>query len=155
MHLVHFGIYGTCMALAVLSAVFPLVNAEVVLLGYVLAARSDWREALLFAAIMAVGQMVGKAGMYWFGRGAARVPSERTRRSLARWEARLARSKHSVLLFVLLSASTGFPPFYVLSVLVGTLRVNFWAFLVIGLVGRLVRFGLIALFPAGLRGLTS
>ncbi|HOC18588.1 MAG TPA: VTT domain-containing protein [Vicinamibacterales bacterium] len=150
MHLLHFGIYGTCFALAVLSSIFPLVNAEVVLLGYVVAAKSDWREALLFAAIMAVGQMVGKAGMYWFGRGAARVPSERTRRSIERWEARLRRSPRSVMLFVLLSASTGFPPFYVLSILVGTLRINFWAFLGVGLVGRLLRFGLIAMFPSGI-----
>jgi len=154
MHLLDLGIYGTCLALAVASGVFPFVNAEVLLLGYVLAARSDWREALLFAAIMAVGQMLGKAGMYWFGRGAARVPSERTRRSLARWEARLARSPRSVLLFVLLSASTGVPPFYVLTILVGTLRVDFWKFFVVGLAGRLARFCLIALFPAGVRGIT-
>jgi membrane protein YqaA with SNARE-associated domain len=150
MHLVHFGIYGTCLALAVLSAVFPFINAEVVLLGYVLAAKSDWREALLFAAIVAVGQMAGKAIMYWLGRSAARVPSERTRRSLERWEGRLRRSPRSVFLFVFLSASTGFPPFYVLSVLVGTLRINFKAFFVIGLLGRLLRFSLIAMFPAGL-----
>ena len=150
MHLVDFGIYGTCLTLAVLSAIFPFVNAEVVLLGYVLAAKSDWREALLFAAIMAVGQMAGKALMYWLGRSAARVPSERTRRSLERWEARLARSPRSVLLFVLMSASTGFPPFYIISILVGTLRVNFLLFFVVGLAGRLLRFAVIALFPAGL-----
>ncbi len=145
-----FGIFGTCLTLAFLSAVFPFINAEVVLLGYVVAARSDWREALLFAAIVAVGQMVGKATMYWLGRGAARVPSERTRRSLAKWEARLRRSPRSVFSFVFLSASTGFPPFYVISVLVGTLRITFWKFFVVGLAGRLLRFGLIAMFPAGI-----
>ncbi len=150
MHLLDFGIYGTCLVLAVVSAIFPFVNAEVVLLGYVVAAKAGWREALVFAAIMAVGQMVGKAGMYWFGRGAAHVPSERTRRSIERWEVRLRRSPRTVMLFVLLSASTGFPPFYVLSILVGTLRINFWAFFGVGLVGRLARFGLIAMFPSGI-----
>jgi membrane protein YqaA with SNARE-associated domain len=154
MDLALFGVYGTCFALAVLSAVFPFINAEVVLLGYVVAARSDWRQALLFAAIVAVGQMVGKATMYWAGRGVGRVPSERTRQSLARWEARIAKSPRSVMLFVFLSASTGFPPFYVLSILVGTLRVNFAAFMVVGLVGRFFRFALIALFPAGVAELT-
>ncbi|MBP1635293.1 MAG: hypothetical protein H6Q10_1867 [Acidobacteria bacterium] len=150
MDLAALGIYGTCFLLAYLSAVFPFVNAEVVLLGYVVAGGSEWREALIFAAIVAVGQMVGKATMYWAGRGVARVPSERTRRSLARWEERLARSPRSVFLFIFVSASTGFPPFYALSVLLGTLRIHFLGFFVVGLLGRLVRFSAIALFPAGL-----
>ena len=43
-------------------------------------------------------------------------------------------------LFVFVSAATGVPPFAILSVLAGQLRMNLPLFLAIGLVGRWLRF---------------
>jgi membrane protein YqaA with SNARE-associated domain len=49
--------------------------------------------------------------------------------------------------FVFVSASTGFPPFYGVSILAGTLRIPFPIFFFPGTVGRLIRFALMVLFP--------
>jgi membrane protein YqaA with SNARE-associated domain len=45
---------------------------------------------------------------------------------------------------------SGFPPFYVVSLLAGTFRVNLAAFFLVGLAGRFIRFAVLALFPGWL-----
>ena len=54
-------------------------------------------------------------------------------------------------LFVFLSASVGMPPFYIVSILAGVVKLNFFRFFSAGLVGRFIRFGILALFPHLLR----
>jgi membrane protein YqaA with SNARE-associated domain len=46
-----------------------------------------------------------------------------------------------------LSALTGLPPFYLLSIAAPALGVRFRTFLVMGLAGRLLRFGALVLLP--------
>jgi len=41
----------------------------------------------------------------------------------------------------------GFPPFYIVSVVAGALRMSFAAFLTVGGLGRLAHFGLLAAAP--------
>ena len=48
---------------------------------------------------------------------------------------------------ILLSAGVGLPPFYVVSIACGLLRIPFMQFFVLGLIGRLARFGVIVLAP--------
>ncbi len=56
------------------------------------------------------------------------------------WETKL-----DVVLF--LSAFSGFPPFYVLTVALGATRYNIVRFSIIGFAGRMLRFVLIIAFP--------
>jgi membrane protein YqaA with SNARE-associated domain len=44
------------------------------------------------------------------------------------------------------SAFAGFPPFYVMSMAAGTMRISFAAFLVVGGLARFAHFALLALF---------
>lgn len=137
--------FGVC----AFSAVFPIVNTELYLLGASALAPRELAVPLIVAA--ASGQMLGKSIMYFAGVGALRLPSERLRRMVARVEARYhAAGKGGATLgggVILLSAIVGLPPFYVVSVACGLFRIPFAQFFVLGLFGRLVRFAAIVLAP--------
>lgn len=136
------GWYG----LALVSAVVPWVNAEVLMLAALPFARSPLQLALL-VALMTLGQMTGKSAMYWCSRRAAVKPTPRVRDAMARWKERLDRHPHSALGVVLVSSTVGIPPFYMVSILAGALHVTFARFLMVGTFGRLVHFAALALVP--------
>ncbi len=129
----------------VLSALVPVANAEVYLVG--VAVTTDAPNVLL-ALAAASGQVLGKMAFYLLGRGVLDVSRlRRHARTTGRWTERMTRvrewcARHpwgpSALTVV--SAVTGLPPFAVVSVLAGTLRMQWWLFAVCGLAGRFVRF---------------
>ncbi len=154
------GAWGAVMALAaafgafVASAVLPWLNAEVLLLSMMPLVRS-WNEAALLVLVATAGQISGKVAIYWLARAAGRGDvgrgHGRDRYALDRWRARMTRRPASAVSLLFVSAAVGVPPFFVLSVLAGLLRVRFDAFVAAGTLGRLVHFGVIA----GLAGLGS
>ncbi len=137
--------FGVC----ALSAVVPVVNSEIYLLAASALAPPELAVPLIVAA--ASGQMLGKSIMYFAGVGALRLPSERLRRMVARVEQRYRTAgKGGATLgggIILLSAVVGLPPFYVVSIACGLFRIPFMQFLLLGTLGRLVRFTVIVLAP--------
>jgi membrane protein YqaA with SNARE-associated domain len=129
----------------VASGFVPVLNAEVFLVGIAAIAPRESLPAV--AALAAVGQMVAKAGMYLGGRGVVRLPKGKRHEDIARWQARVERWRSKDLL-ILVSASVGLPPLFVMAVLAGTLRFPFVRFLVAGFLGRLLRFSVIMAVPA-------
>jgi membrane protein YqaA with SNARE-associated domain len=55
--------------------------------------------------------------------------------------------------FVLTSAATGLPPFYMVSVASGLIGVSFVQFALLGTIGRFVRFSLVVMFPQAVKAL--
>lgn len=137
--------FGVC----ALSAVVPLVNAELYLLAASAIAPRELVVPLIVAA--STGQMAGKSVMYYAGVGALSLPSARLRRVVARVEERYRSAKAGGATLgggiILLSAVVGLPPFYVVSIACGLLRIPFVQFFALGLLGRLIRFTLIVLAP--------
>ncbi len=129
----------------VASGFIPVVNAELFLVGVAALAPREVLPAV--AALAAAGQMVAKCGMYLGGRGVVALPKGKRHEDVARWQARAERWRSKDLL-VLVSASVGLPPFFVTSILAGSLRLPFGRFLVAGYLGRLLRFGVIVAVPA-------
>ena len=135
-----------------LSAVVPVANAEVYLVGVSLG--SDAPAAVL-ASAAAAGQMLGKMLFYLVGRGALDLSRLRRKGTAsARWTDRMARvqqwsQRHAwgASAVTAVSAFAGLPPFAVVSVLAGTVRMRWWLFLVIGLVGRFARFLAVLVAP--------
>ena len=142
--------FGVC----AFSAVVPLVNAELYLLAASAMAPPELVIPLIVAA--ATGQMAGKSLMYLAGVGALQLPSARLRRVVARVEERYRGAKAGGATLgggiILLSAVAGLPPFYVVSIACGLLRIPFLQFLTLGMLGRLVRFTVIVLAPQMLKG---
>ena len=139
-------IAAACFTLAVVSAVVPWVNAEVVMFSAVPLAGSPIRLAVL-VALVTIGQMTGKSIMYWISRNATRPRSPRLQNAIDRWQERLQRHPGSALGVMLISATIGLPPFYIVAIAAGALHVAFGRFLAVGTVGRLVHFALLAFVP--------
>ena len=137
--------FGLCAA----SVAFPLINGELVLVAAILAAPVKgvgMSVALVFAA--AFGQMLAKIPMYFGGRGVLKVAKEgKLRNWIERYRGRMEKNASAPTTLLFVSAAVGLPPFYVISILAGTFRIPFWRFFVVGSVGRLIHFGVVALFP--------
>lgn len=137
------------------SALVPVVNAELYLVGLV--TQQPDLQWWLVGIAAGVGQMGGKLLYYYAGRGSLKLPGwlrRKTEKPPGRWAARLARFRDTcherpvwAAGVLLLSASTGFPPFLAIAVIAGVVRIPVGTFLVTGVVGRTARFAAIAAFP--------
>ncbi len=135
-----------CFGLTFVSAVIPWVNAEIIVLS--LPAFASSRAGLLgLVLVAAAGQMTGKCVVYWVGREGGRILKPRIESAAARWRDRLAARPRKAAILVLVSSITGIPPFYLMSLVAGALRMNFAVFLAAGTAGRLVRFGALVSLP--------
>ncbi|WP_428261503.1 VTT domain-containing protein [Haliangium sp.] len=141
------GVYGGSFVVALLSGVLPLVNIELFLIGLV-ALAPDSYSLVPLVAVTTAGQMTAKVAMYWAGRGVLDLPLGKYRKSIDKWQHRFNHSEPRLSLFIFTSAATGLPPFFVISILAGTFKMPFWRFLLVGYLGRALRFALCAAFPA-------
>jgi membrane protein YqaA with SNARE-associated domain len=120
------------------GALVPAFNIEAYLLAVSAARPGTDRAAVLLAATL--GQMCGKSLLYLAGAGMLRLPSWRDTERVREAAARLGRARCGATALTVLSALTGVPPFYAVSVAAGALRLRFAAFLAAGCCAVLVRF---------------
>ena len=140
------GLYLWCFALAIISALVPWMNGEVILLSLAVLARSP-ADLVNLVLLTSAGQMVGKCALYWIGRGALPLRSAWVRSTVAAWRGRFEQSPSKHLALVFLSSLLSIPPFYIITVLAGAFRVRFGSFFAVGACGRLIRFGLLVFIP--------
>ena len=138
-----------------LSTFFYSAGAAVVaflaLEGYLaVVAVDDTYPSVVLAAVAAAGQVAGKLLWYWAGAGTTRLPwlrrkldSPKVSAALTRWRDRTDGRPVYTGLVLLASAFAGLPPFMLMSVVAGVLRVRMWLFLGTGLVGRFFRFWIV------------
>ena len=134
-----------CFGLTLVSAVVPWVNAEVIVLALPTVAKSP-TSLLVFLLIATAGQMTGKCFVYLAGRRGSRV-SPRFESTVAKWRGKMEGHPSKSTALVLVSSITGIPPFYVVTLLAGALRMDFGRFLAAGTIGRLIRFGAVVSVP--------
>jgi membrane protein YqaA with SNARE-associated domain len=127
------------------SALVPLVNIEAYLgvRGSVADVGGLWTLALAAA----LGQMAGKVIWYYLGANALswgwvrkKVETPKAQARLETWRTRTQERPVITGALVFASAASGFPPFAIVAVLAGQLRMNLAVFFVLGLLGRWVRF---------------
>jgi membrane protein YqaA with SNARE-associated domain len=142
---------------SVVSALVPLVNIEVYLVG--LAAVRESTGVWFLATVAGLGQMVGKVVWYYIGANslgwrwvARRVDTPKGRATLEKWQKRTHDRPLVGATLLFASAAGGFPPFAIIAVLAGQLRMNLPLFLVVGGIGRTLRF---AAFLGGAGWLTD
>ncbi len=130
---------------SIASALLPVLNLEAYLA--VVAAEASNLPALELAVLAGAGQMVGKAVWFYAGRRSLdlswlrkKMAQPKWAASYVRWHARIHGRPVMAGLITLVSAASGFPPFAVIAVLAGSLRMNLVVFLVTGFVGRTLRF---------------
>jgi membrane protein YqaA with SNARE-associated domain len=125
---------------AVVSSLVPFVNAELLLIGLAVASPA---AAPLLVVVMAAGQMVGKSVLFL---GGGRLTRSTVESRLARWRLD-SRTRRTRAPLIAISAFTGLPPFYLVSIAAPALGVSFRTFLAVGLAGRLLRFGALVALP--------
>lgn len=132
------------------SALFPVLNAEAYAL--ITASRSGVAVTVLVALALAVGQTLGKLGLFEGSRrGSHRLLSRRVRRereALDRWLARIEKhltQRRTGVPLVLASASLGLPPLAVVSLAAGAAGQDRTDFVTACLIGRAARFLVLAL----------
>ncbi|GAB3959658.1 VTT domain-containing protein [Micromonospora vulcania] len=139
------------------SAFVPFVNAE----AYAVFAGQPGGSVVIAVVALSVGQTAGKLVLFETGRrGSGRLARRFARRNqsgrvaarTARWAERVRRwlsRRRTGLPTVLLAASVGVPPLALVSMAAGTAGLRHWEFAVACLLGRVVRFAVLAL-PAAL-----
>ena len=127
------------------SAVIPLFNMEAYI--SVLYANSTEHSALMIAFVGSLGQNVGKLVWYYICRGALDIPwlkrrmdTPRRQASYRRWSDFVQGRPFMSGLLTFISAAVGFPPFFAMAMVAGTLRMNVVVFFVAGLLGRTLFF---------------
>jgi membrane protein YqaA with SNARE-associated domain len=138
------GIYAATLIVGVLSGLIFIVNGEIFLVGIILA-TDDLRIALVLALLMAIGQMIAKIILYKAALKVTDAPKGRFAEKLAKARDRVEKWKNKPLSVTFLSAIFGLPPFYIVTLVAGILRVRFISFLWLGITGRVIRFVAIAL----------
>jgi len=135
----------TSFGVAFLSGFLPLVNIEAYLVSAVVMGGAASWVSLVIACTL--GQMAAKCLIYFSGRGLLKLPYPRHGGKREKIEAWLRRREGQAGGVLFVSALVGFPPFYLLSLLAGSLRIPFAVFLAAGVPGRFIRFALFAWFP--------
>jgi membrane protein YqaA with SNARE-associated domain len=132
------GLYAATYVMCVIGGFVPIINAEVYLAS--VGAMSDRAAVIPLVLAGTLGQMTAKTAIFLAGRGLVRLPvardSERVRLVLAKARA----WRGPMWLFVFVSAVVGIPPFYIVSLLGGSLDLSIGRFIALGFVGRLIRF---------------
>jgi membrane protein YqaA with SNARE-associated domain len=96
--------------------------------------------------------MAGKVLLYYAGQGMLKLPWQRAQKGLATMQARMeARPTVGKLLYSV-SAVVGLPPFYVTTLAAGAVKMKFTFFLVVGFIGRLIRFAAVVALPGVAKG---
>ncbi len=135
------GVLGVAFA----SALVPLVNIEAYLgvRGSVGSIENVW----VLGLAAGFGQMVGKVVWYYLGASSLhwgwvrrRMETPKAQARLETWRTRTHERPVVAGALVFVSAFSGFPPFAILAVLAGQLRMQLALFFGLGLAGRWLRF---------------
>ena len=139
-------LFGAAATVA-LGGIFPWISGEVVIAGAALLTPQSGLPALVLACSAA--QMSAKAVLYGTTRWVPERMPARARQLISRVEA--FRERRGLLVLAVFSGSAiALPPFYLVTLACGMLRVPFALFAVAGLAGTISRYGFLAWFAAAI-----
>ena len=144
-------LYIVSFLVALASGLIPfIINIEAYLIA--VAALAHALPVPMVGTVTA-GQMAAKLILYLTGAGALNLKFVR-REKMAKAAAAFEKHRTHSMGVVGISALFGLPPFYAVSLLAGALRLPLVQFMIVGTVGRVIRFGAVYLAP-GLFHLTK
>lgn len=132
------------LASGMVSSVVPIFNMETYIV--VVYAKSD-HAALGLAVVGSLGQNIGKLVWYYICRQSIDIPwfkrrleTPKRQAQFERWSAYIQGRPLVSGLLTFVSALIGVPPFFVMAMVAGTLRMNVLVFFAAGLLGRTLFF---------------
>ena len=133
---------ASSLGFGVLSALVPVVNAEIWVAGAAALLPKSRYPAML--AFFTLGTMLGKGLVFVGAEKLAVKATPKVRARIERVSSLLHRRPALAWPVVFLSAVVGIPPYYPITIAAGILRMGLVMFFVVGYVGRLARFTAIA-----------
>lgn len=141
----NYGLYAGTYIFCVISGLVPVVNAELFL---ILISSTVTNSTFLPIVLLAsFGQMTAKVILFLSGKGILKVSLKKYENKLQETMLKMQKWESKVDVFIFLSAFTGFPPLYLVTIAAGMTQHNFLRFFISGFLGRVLRFGLVMLFP--------
>ena len=137
------GLYLGTYLVCLLAGLIPLINAEVYLVGVTLWAVESPAPLPAIVLLAALGQMTAKLILYYAALGAMELPGERQQARIAKARAKIEKWRAKPKWVLAVSSTTGLPPFYLVSLAAGALRIRLRTFLTIGMIGRVVHFAVV------------
>ena len=140
-----YGLYSGTYIVCLISGFVPVVNAEIYLVFVSsLITKTFFFPVLLLATF---GQMTAKAVLFFSGMGVLKLSLKKYENKINETIVKMQKWGTKVDLFIFISSFTGFPPFYIITIVSGMMRHNFIRFFIFGFIGRVLRFGLLMIFP--------
>jgi membrane protein YqaA with SNARE-associated domain len=142
-----FGLYGGAIVICFLAGLIPIINTEIYLITASTVLVTSPMQLPLIVLLGATSQMVAKVLLYFTAAGALKLPTGRYQAKIDKARERIERWRDKPKWILFVSALLGLPPFYVVSLLAGALGIRLPTFCAIGLLGRVLRFGIIVALP--------
>jgi len=138
-------IYWATLLFCFAGGLVPVLNTEIYLMSIsALAAPVAIWPVILIATS---GQLIAKTIVYLAGKGVIRFPLKRYENKMELVKEKFDQWKSAPYLFIFISAFTGIPPFYAVTFFAGLIRMDLTKFLIVGFLGRFLRFALAAQLP--------
>lgn len=138
-------IYGITVLYCFVGAIIPVFNTEAYLVAVAVFLGVELRLPLILFA--AFGQMLGKGLIFYSGRGILHLPLRKYDDKLEKIRIRFEKWKNKPDIFLFISASSSIPPFYFVSIFYGMLKYNYFRYMLFGILGFALRFGLLSFVP--------
>lgn len=138
-------VWLTTFAVCAISGPLPVIHSELYLLSVSTLSPPRWAWALIAAAVL--GQLAGKTLLYYVGRGAIRIRSERFQRLMTAAQARMEANPRAGGAVLFVSATVGLPPMYATTLACGAARMNLVSFLLLTAAGRFIHYAVVVFVP--------
>lgn len=145
------GIYGTTIILCFISGVLPILHVEAFLVT--VSALSSQKIVIPLIIVASTVSILAKSLVYLTARGVLNLPLKKYEEKLEPVRRRIERWRAGTMVLLLISACTGMPPFYLMTILSGTMKYNFIKYFLCGVFGLAVRYALVIEFPQLLKRL--
>jgi membrane protein YqaA with SNARE-associated domain len=149
-----FGPYLATFIFSLLSAVIPFLNLEFYLGAISAVAPNSLNYLTIILFIATFAHMIGKGLLYGAGRGVVKISWNKnwnkkkfSIKQIEELQLKMEKSQAKNSAFLFFSGVTGLPPFYLVTILAGTLKINFWNFFICGFAGRLIRLAFVLALP--------
>jgi membrane protein YqaA with SNARE-associated domain len=151
-----FGPYLATFIFSFLSAVIPVLNLEFYLATVSAVAPNSLMYLTLILFIATFSHMIGKGLLYGAGRGIVKISWKNKKfstKQIKELQLKMKQSPAKNSVFLFFSGITGLPPFYLVTIIAGTLKINFWNFFICGFAGRLIRLAFVLALPQLIKSL--
>jgi membrane protein YqaA with SNARE-associated domain len=135
----------TTFAVCGISGPLPVIHSEIYVFSVSTISPPSWAWWLVLAAVL--GQMAGKALLYFVGRGAIKIRNERFQKMVATARTRMQANPRAGGAILFTSATLGLPPMYPTVLACGAAHMNFAWFLLLTGVGRFLHYSIVVFVP--------